>query len=407
MSDAAHVSRHRPVMLAEVLAALAPRDGDIIIDGTFGAGGYTRAILEAADARVLAFDRDPDAVREGSTLVAQFANRLTLIEAPFGKMDTAFLRPDLGGSPHPLLPSPSTGEGPGMGVMRGDCDVGAHAPPHPSPRVDAKHRFAMTGEGVPDAQLSSRSAPGCRVSQVQGSTRPTALVDAVVLDIGVSSMQLDRADRGYSFQTDGPLDMRMSRAGASAADIVNDTEEAALADLIYEFGGERQSRRIARAIVTDRAKAPFTTTRQLAGMLERVLGRKHDDKKHPATRTFQALRIAVNDELGELQRGLDSAERLLRPGGRLVVVTFHSEEDRIVKRFLASRSGKHDGGSRHLPRPIAAQSMQSFQIVNPRPLTPSSEEIAANPRARSAKLRAAVRTNAPLLEVRPGRAAGR
>ena len=280
-----------------------------------------------------------------------------------------------------------------MGVVHGDRD--------------AKHRFAMTGEGVPDSPLSSRSAPGCRVSQVQGSTRPTALVDAVVLDIGVSSMQLDRADRGYSFQTDGPLDMRMSRAGASAADIVNDTEEAALADLIYEFGGERQSRRIARAIVTDRAKAPFTTTRQLAGMLERVLGRKHDDKKHPATRTFQALRIAVNDELGELQRGLDSAERLLRPGGRLVVVTFHSEEDRIVKRFLASRSGKHDGGSRHLPRPIAAQSMQSFQIVNPRPLTPSSEEIAANPRARSAKLRAAVRTNAPLLEVRPGRAAGR
>jgi 16S rRNA (cytosine1402-N4)-methyltransferase len=332
MSGDAGDARHRPVMLAEVLAALAPCNGETIVDCTFGAGGYTRAILDSAACRVIALDRDPDAIREGAGLAAQFAGRLTLVKAMFGDIEAAL---------H-ALPLPALGDG------------------------------------------------GATVSE----NRLRACVDGVVLDIGVSSMQLDQAERGFSFQSDGPLDMRMSRVGRSAADFVNEADEVEISDILFRYGEERQSRRIARAIVADRAKAPFISTRQLAGLVERLLGRSRDDKKHPATRTFQALRIAINDELGELQRGLAAAERLLRPGGRLVVVTFHSEEDRIVKRFLAERAGRAPAGSRHLPaRAVALQ--PGFRIVNPRPLTPSSEEIAANPRARSAKLRAAVRTDAP------------
>lgn len=319
VADQAQSLPHIPVMLGEVLDSLAPSPGKTIVDGTFGAGGYTRAILDAADCRVLAIDRDPDAIRDGAGLVVASNGRLTLIQGVFG---------------------------------------------------DMQHLVEQ-----------SRLAP----------------VDGVVLDLGVSSMQLDQPLRGFSFQTDGPLDMRMSQSGRSAADIVNEDDEATIADILFHLGEERQARRIARAIVADRAKAPFQTTRQLASLVERLLGRSWDERKHPATRTFQALRIAVNDELAEVARGLAAAERILKPGGRLVVVTFHSEEDRIVKQFLARRSGKVPSGSRHLPERLDTRLDASFRIVNRRPLTPSLEEIEANPRARSAKLRAAVRTEAPPL----------
>ncbi|MEM7750986.1 MAG: 16S rRNA (cytosine(1402)-N(4))-methyltransferase RsmH, partial [Pseudomonadota bacterium] len=228
-------------------------------------------------------------------------------------------------------------------------------------------------------------------------------VDGIVLDIGVSSMQLDQADRGFSFANDGPLDMRMFAAGGeqseaspSAADLVNELEQSNLADIIYHYGEERRSRAIAAAIVRARAQAPLERTLQLADICTRVYGRRTNDKVHPATRTFQALRIAVNDELGELVRALAAAERVLRPGGRLVVVTFHSLEDRIVKRFFATRAGKTAGGSRHLPESIQFET-PSFQIVNQRPLVPSNQEIAVNPRSRSAKLRYGIRTEAPAM----------
>jgi 16S rRNA (cytosine1402-N4)-methyltransferase len=220
-------------------------------------------------------------------------------------------------------------------------------------------------------------------------------VDGVVLDIGVSSMQLDEPERGFSFQADGPLDMRMSRHGATAADVVNGTDEETLARIIYVLGEERRSRAIARAIVAARGEAPLQTTKALADLVARVLGGRKIDGRHPATRTFQALRIYVNDELGELARGLGAAERCLKPGGRLVVVTFHSLEDRIVKRFLAERAGKEARGSRHLPEQSIKSERPSFRIVNPRPLTPSKGELQVNPRARSARARVAVRTEAP------------
>lgn len=309
-------SRHRPVMLSEVLAHLAPTDGDVILDGTFGAGGYTAAVLDAAHCRVVAIDRDPTAIAGGSALVARSQGRLALAAGRFGDLDTIA------------------------------AEAGA-------PRLDG-----------------------------------------IVLDIGVSSMQLDEADRGFSFMADGPLDMRMGAGGASAADLVNGLGEAALADLIYALGEERASRRIARAIVKARAQAPITRTSELARIVSTALGGQRGDDRHPATRTFQALRIAVNDELGELARALAAAERALGPGGRLVVVTFHSLEDRIVKRFLQETAGRLPAGSRHLP-PQARSAAPSFQIVNQRPLPPVEEEIRANPRARSAKLRAAVRTAAP------------
>lgn len=314
--------RHIPVLLSEVLDALGVRDGEHYIDGTFGAGGYSRAILEAADCRVLAIDRDPSAIRSGQALVDSFGGRLRLVEARFGD-------------------------------LADDC------------------------QSFADAQF-----------------------DGVVLDIGVSSMQLDEAERGFSFQADGPLDMRMSSegggdrsGGASAADLVNTMEQGDLADLIYKYGEERKSRSIAAAIVRHRAEAPFATTRDLADVVARAYGRPPKDGRHPATRTFQALRIAVNDELGELMRGLAGAERVLKPGGRLVVVTFHSLEDRIVKRFFAERSGRLPSGSRHRPE-LNQFEAPTFRIINQRPLTPGNQEIASNPRARSAKLRAGTRTDA-------------
>ena len=308
-------ARHIPVLLSEVLEALNPGDGETFIDATFGAGGYTRALLEAARCNVIAIDRDPSAIAGGAELAAEFPGRLRLVEGRFGELD------------------------------------------------------ALAAEaGAPQ-------------------------VDGVVLDIGVSSMQLDEAERGFSFQSDGPLDMRMSAAGPSAADVVNTEEEETLAAILRELGEERHARGIARAIVKARGEAPITRTRQLADIAARF-GRGAKEKQHPATRTFQALRIYVNDELGELARGLAAAERILKPGGRLAVVTFHSLEDRIVKRFLVSRSGKEARQSRHLPDIGDAGPPPSFRIVNPRPLTPSKGEIVTNPRARSARLRAAVRTEA-------------
>jgi len=310
-------ARHIPVLLAEVLASLEPQDGAVFIDGTFGAGGYTRAILEAADCSVLALDRDPSAILGSQSLQQEFGERLTVVESRFSELDEA--------------------------------------------------------------------------AREQG----VAPVDGIVLDIGVSSMQLDEAERGFSFQADGPLDMRMSSAGISAADVVNDADEEDLARIVYVLGEERRSRAVARGIVRARGEARITTTRALAEVVSRAVGGRRGEEQHPATRTFQALRIYVNDELGELARGLAAAERTLKPGGRLVVVTFHSLEDRIVKRFLQERAGKESQVSRHLPPQSVKLQVPSFEIVNPRPLTPSKEELEVNPRARSARLRAAVRTQAP------------
>ena len=274
-----------------------------MVDATFGAGGYTRALL-ARGARVVAFDRDPDAIAAGR---ADAPDGLTLIEAEFSTM--------------------------------------ADAVPEPA--------------------------------------------DGVTMDVGVSSMQLDQAERGFSFQADGPLDMRMSQAGPSAADFVNTADEAEIADVIYRYGEEPKSRRIARAIVAAR---PLSRTGELATVVRRALGHKPHDKKDPATRTFQALRIHVNRELDELADGLAAAERVLKPGGRLAVVTFHSLEDRVVKRFLRERSGATPGGSRHLPATVAPAA-PSFEAVG-KAVRPGEAELARNPRARSATLRTARRTGA-------------
>ncbi len=309
-------ARHVPVLLEEVLGALGAERGGVFVDGTFGAGGYTGAILEAhPENKVIAIDRDPAAIAGGQALAAAHAGRLTLVEGRFGALD-----------------------------------------------------------------------------EVVGRAGRSGTVDGMVLDIGVSSMQLDEADRGFSFRLDGPLDMRMERAGESAADIVNEGDEALLADIFYHYGEERRARAIARAIVERRRRERFETTRDLADLVA-TLVRAEPHGPHPATRAFQALRIAVNDELGELVRALHAAEAVLAPGGRLVVVTFHSLEDRIVKQFLAARSGRAPGGSRHMPTVDASQ--PSFTLVTKGPVTPGDAELRANPRARSAKLRAGERTGAP------------
>ena len=306
---------HIPVLLNEVVEALAPRPGMTIIDATFGAGGYTRALLEAG-ASVHAFDRDPDAIVAGEAMASGFPGRLTL---------------------HPV-------------------------------RLSAM-REAMTRIGVPQ-------------------------VDAVVMDIGVSSMQLDQAGRGFAFMHDGPLDMRMSQDGESAADFLNTADEAAIADVLYHYGEERQSRRVARAIVAAR---PLATTGELARVVRRALGHKPHDKKDPATRTFQAVRIHVNDELGELRAGLAAAEALLREGGVLAVVSFHSLEDRIVKHFLREASGAGRAVSRHLPGEVAGPP-PTFAKVS-KGIRPSEAEIVRNPRSRSSTLRHARRTAAPAREI--------
>ncbi|QGM98294.1 16S rRNA (cytosine(1402)-N(4))-methyltransferase RsmH [Methylocystis parvus] len=307
--------RHVPVLLREAVEALRPRDGGRYLDGTFGAGGYTRALLAAADTKVLALDRDPTAIVAGADLVLEARGRLTLVEARFSQLED--------------------------------------------------------------------------VARAQGF----APLDGAVFDIGVSSMQFDEIERGFSFRGDGPLDMRMEGRGLSAADIVNEADEETLADIFYFYGEERAARRIARAIAHDRKLAPFASTKPLAEMIARVApGRPNDI--HPATKSFQALRIAVNDELGELLDGLAAAERVLAEGGRLAVVTFHSLEDRIVKQFLAERSGRGETGSRRLPGE-AAPPPASFVCEGRQPVAPTREETQVNPRARSAKLRCATRTAAP------------
>jgi len=301
---------HIPVLLDEVLAALAPREGLTIVDATFGAGGYTTALLEAG-AQVHAFDRDPDAVAAGGALVARYAGRLALHPARFSAM---------------------------------------------------RDELAATG---------------------------IAQVDGVVMDIGVSSMQLDQGERGFAFMHDGPLDMRMSREGESAADFLNTADAEVIADVLYRYGEERQSRRVARAIVAAR---PLATTGELARVVRRALGHRPHDKKDPATRTFQAVRIHVNDELGELEAGLAAAEALLVPGGVLAVVSFHSLEDRIVKQFLRSASAAGRAVSRHLPGEIPGPAPTFAQVS--KAIRPGEAEIARNPRARSSTLRHAVRTHA-------------
>jgi 16S rRNA (cytosine1402-N4)-methyltransferase len=306
---------HVPVLLAEAMEALDPREGGVYVDGTFGAGGYTRALLDHG-ARVIALDRDPSAVRAGEKLKASSGGQLELVEARFGELDEAVKR--LG--------------------------------------VDA--------------------------------------VDGVVLDIGVSSMQLDEAARGFSLRFDAPLDMRMGGSGRSAAEILRDEDEATIADILFHYGEERASRRIARAIVADRETKPFTSTLELAGMIARVAPARRGELTHPATRAFQALRIAVNDELSELAYGLSAAEQLLAVGGRLVVVTFHSLEDRIVKQFFASRSGRGRAASRRLPGE-PAEAEPTFEVPRGQPIEASEAETSANPRSRSAKLRFGVRLSAP------------
>jgi 16S rRNA (cytosine1402-N4)-methyltransferase len=301
---------HVPVLLDEVIAALAVADGEVHVDGTFGAGGYTRAML-ANGARVYAFDRDPQAVSEGQSLVQASGQRLTLVPERFSRM-----------------------------------------------------RQALVAYGVDR-------------------------VDGVTLDIGVSSMQLDRPERGFSFQSDGPLDMRMEQAGESAADFLNDADEGDIADVLYLYGEEPKSRRIARAIVAAR---PIARTAQLAEIIRRAAGYGPASKKDPATRAFQAIRIHLNQELEELEGGLEAAEDVLKPGGRLAVVTFHSLEDRVVKRFLKERSGNLPAVSRHRPA-SASPPDPSFEAVA-KPVRPSEAEIRSNPRARSATLRVARRTAA-------------
>lgn len=301
---------HVPVLMQEVVDALAPAPGRTIVDGTFGAGGYTRAIL-ATGASVVAFDRDPTVRRFAEGLPA---DRFRLVEARFSEMDE------------------------------------------------------VLGEGA---------------------------ADGVALDLGVSSMQLDQAERGFSFMQDGPLDMRMGASGPTAADLVNTAEPAELARIFFVYGEERESRRIARAIARRREEQPFTRTLELADFIEKALGGRRGAKIHPATRAFQGLRIAVNEELSELEAGLAAAERVLKPEGRLCVVTFHSLEDRIVKSFLSVRAGRTPAGSRHAP-PVRQGPAPSFQLLFNGARGPSETEVAANPRARSAKLRAAVRTDAPV-----------
>lgn len=306
---------HIPVMLHEVVEALAPRKGGIYVDATFGRGGYSRALLKAADCLVYAIDRDPDAIEAGQKMVDEFAPRLTLLQGPFGAMDVL-----------------------------------------------------LAGQHV-------------------------AQVDGVALDLGVSSPQIDQPERGFSFSFDGPLDMRMSRSGPSAADVVNEMPEQELANVIYELGEERHSRKVARAIAEARRQGRITRTMKLADIVRKAVPRSKDGLD-PATRTFQALRIYVNDEIGELNRALAASENILKARGRLAVVSFHSLEDRAVKDFLRQRSGARVALSRYIPLNDGPCKPASFRLLAKKPQTPSPKESAANPRARSAKLRVAERLEA-------------
>ncbi len=302
---------HIPVLLNEVIDALAITPGETHVDGTFGAGGYSMAMI-AAGAKVHGFDQDPDAITSGHELVESSDGKLVLHHAFYSQMADVLVDED---------------------------------------------------------------------------------IDGVTLDIGVSSMQLDQAERGFSFQKDGPLDMRMSQDGPSAADFLNESDEEDIANVIYRYGEERRSRKIAKAIVNAR---PLTRTSELANIVRKALGHKPGDKKDPATRTFQAIRIHINRELGELEDGLAAAERMLKPGGRLAIVTFHSLEDRIVKNFLRDRSGQKSAGSRHLPQVSEKRPAPTFHKPA-KMVRPAGAEQVSNPRARSATLRSAVRSNAPAL----------
>lgn len=316
MTANAHTqTTHVPVLLEQVIEALAPVDGGVYVDGTYGGGGYSRAVLAVADCKIVAVDRDPDAM--------------------------------------------------------------ARAWDH-------------AGK---DARL--RPAPG-RFSELHLAARANGHehVDGVMLDLGVSSYQIDEAERGFSFMRDGPLDMRMEQRGPSAADAVNHLDEKQLSAIFHFLGEESASRRIAKAIVRRRAEAPFTRTLDLAELIETTVGGRQGKRIHPATRAFQALRLYINDELGELVGALSAAEDVLKPGGRLVVVTFHSLEDRIVKHFLRERAGQAGHGSRHAPE-APAGAAPTFDLIARRPIEPTEEEVEANPRARSARLRYAIRTEAP------------
>jgi 16S rRNA (cytosine1402-N4)-methyltransferase len=311
---------HTPVLINEVMEALAPIDGGIFIDGTFGAGGYSRCLLEQGAAQVIAIDRDTQALAAGAGLVAEFDGRLVLVEGVFADLD--------------------------------------------------------------------------EIAEVHA----TGPVTGVVLDVGVSSMQIDQADRGFSFMRDGPLDMRMASTGPTASDLVNRVDAGGLADIIFHYGEDRAARRIARTIVAARADEPITRTGQLAQIVTGCLPRQRAGQIHPATRTFQALRIAVNDELGQLVEALEAAENILEPGGRLVVVTFHSLEDRIVKHYFRIASGQEGQGSRHAPE---RQSSPPRYLRPAKAVNAGAAEVQRNARARSARLRAAVRTDAPPVHIDP------
>ena len=304
---------HIPVLINSILKACGPIEGRWL-DGTFGAGGYTKQLLDAGADHVMGVDRDPLAFELADPWVGDYGDRITLQQGVFSRMD----------------------------------------------------EYAQD-------------------------------LDGVVLDLGVSSMQLDLAERGFSFMRDGPLDMRMSQDGPSAADIVNTAEEGMLANILFHYGEERASRRIATAILREREMEPITTTLRLAGIIEGCLPRSKPGQSHPATRSFQAIRIAVNDEYGELFRGLMAAERALKPGGQLAVVTFHSVEDRMVKRFLTARSGAGGNANRYAPElnVVPAQ----FTVRSRKAIGPDEQELQDNPRSRSAKLRVAVRKDAPAGEV--------
>ncbi len=310
---------HEPVMLREVLHHLAPHVGETVLDGTFGGGGYTAAILDAAECTVWAIDRDPAAIERGAALAARFPGRLQLLQGCFGEM---------------------------VGLL---------------------------------------------------AERGVAALDAIVLDLGVSSFQIDDAERGFSFRTDGPLDMRMAASGPTAAELVNGLGESELADTLYQLGEERLSRRIAKAIVAARKETPITTTLQLADIIRRVVPGDRSGID-PATRSFQALRIRVNDELGEIVRGLEASVKLLAPGGRLVVVSFHSLEDRLVKRFMHEATGRTPGPSRHDPAGLVSRGAAEFRLLTGGAERPGPGETRRNPRARSARLRALARLPSPLLQ---------
>ena len=314
--------KHIPVMRDEMVKAVAPRDGEVIVDGTFGAGGYSTALLSAAKCKVIAFDRDPNVEILADALARAWPGHFLFFASRFGAM----------------------------------LEVLAEA-------------------GIDK-------------------------VDAIVLDIGVSSMQIDDRERGFSFMGDAPLDMRMSQSGRSAADIVNTADEHELTRILREYGEERDAKRIARAIIHSRTIAPITTTRRLAEIVSETVFSHGGMKIHPATRTFQALRIEVNQELAELEAALRAAEHLLKPGGRLVVISFHSLEDRIVKQFMLKRSEQNALPSRHSPAALmpAGPAQNTFNLTPKSAIAPSEEEVTRNPRARSAKLRCATRTANPVTE---------